>query len=58
LKYCPISNLQGCKDKYDWLQELLENIDKIILDKIILDKMVQNIYMCKNDEYKDFEISI
>jgi hypothetical protein len=41
------------RDSYDWLQELLGNIDKIILDK-----GVQNIYMCKNDEYKDFEISI
>ena len=40
-------------DRYDWLQELLDNIDKIILDK-----RVQNIYMCKNNEYKDFEISI
>lgn len=30
------------KDKYDWLQELLVNINKIILDK-----RVQNIYMCK-----------
>jgi len=37
------------KDKYDWLQELLKNIDKIVLDK-----RVQNIYMCKNNEYKDF----
>ena len=35
------------KDKYNWLQELLENIDKIISEKI-----VQNIYMCKKDEYK------
>ena len=37
-------------DKYDWLQELTNNIDKIILEK-----KVQNIYMCKNDEYKDFD---
>ena len=41
------------KDKYDWLQELLDYVDKIIFDK-----RVQNIYMCKKDEYKDFEISI
>lgn len=41
------------KGRYDWLQALLDNIDKIILDN-----RVQNIYMCKNDEYKDFEISI
>jgi very-short-patch-repair endonuclease len=40
-------------DRYDWLQELLENIDKIILDK-----RVQNIYMCKTDEYKDFDTII
>ena len=36
-------------DKYDWLQELLNNIDKIVNDKSI-----QNIYMCKNDEYFEF----
>jgi len=41
------------KDKYDWLQELLDNIDKIVLEKV-----VQNIYMCKKDEYKDFDLSI
>jgi hypothetical protein len=41
------------KDKYHWIQALLDNIDKIILDN-----RVQNIYMCKNDEYKDFDISI
>jgi hypothetical protein len=28
------------------------------IDKIVLEKVVQNIYMCKKDEYKDFEISI
>jgi hypothetical protein len=37
-------------DKYDWLQELTNNIDKIVSEK-----KVQNIYMCKNDEYKDFD---
>ena len=36
-------------DRYDWLQELLGNIDKIVNEKTI-----QNIYMCKNDEYNDF----
>jgi hypothetical protein len=41
------------KDKYDWLQELLGNIDKIVLEKV-----VQNIYMCRKDEYKDFDLSI
>ena len=38
------------KDKYDWLQELLENINKIVLEK-----KVQRIYICKKDEYKDFD---
>jgi len=36
-------------NKYDWLDELIYNINKIVLDK-----KVQNIYMCKKDEYKDF----
>jgi hypothetical protein len=36
-------------DKYDWLVVLQKNIDKIINEK-----MVQNIYMCLKDEYKDF----
>jgi len=40
-------------DRYDWLQELLGNIDKIVNEKVI-----QNIYMCKKDEYKDFDLSI
>ena len=35
------------KDKYNWLQQLLENIGKIVSEKI-----VQNIYMCNKDEYK------
>ena len=39
------------KDKYDWLTELCENIEKITNDNI-----VQNIYMCKNNEYKDFDL--
>jgi len=34
-------------DKYDWFRELLENIEKISNDGI-----VQNIYMCKNNEYE------
>ena len=37
-------------DKYDWLQELTNNINKIVLEN-----KVQNIYMCKKDEYKDFD---
>lgn len=40
-------------NRYDWLQELLKNIEKISLEKV-----VQNIYMCKKYEYKDFDISI
>jgi|688.fasta_scaffold192500_2 very-short-patch-repair endonuclease len=40
-------------DKYDWLYELTTNIDKIISEG-----KVQNIYMCKNDEYKDFDNEI
>jgi very-short-patch-repair endonuclease len=38
------------KDKYNWLEELQLNIKKIEDDNI-----VQNIYMCKNNEYKDFD---
>ena len=39
------------KNKYDWLNELINNVEKISEEKI-----VQNIYMCKNNEYKDFDI--
>ncbi len=39
------------KNKYDWLTELCRNIDKIALDN-----RVQNIYMCKMNEYKDYDI--
>ena len=38
-------------NKYDWLNELINNVEKISEEKI-----VQNIYMCKNNEYKDFDI--
>jgi very-short-patch-repair endonuclease len=38
-------------DRYDWLNELNQNIEKIKNEKII-----QNIYMCKNNEYNVFEI--
>jgi very-short-patch-repair endonuclease len=37
-------------DKYDWLFELQQNIEKIKNDTI-----VQNIYMCKNCEYVNFQ---
>lgn len=36
-------------DKYDWLFELQQNIEKIKNDGII-----QNIYICKNNEYINF----
>ena len=36
-------------DTYDWLKELGDNIIKIKNDKII-----QNIFMCKNNEYNNF----
>ena len=38
-------------NKYDWLNEIINNIEKIKNEN-----RVQNIYMCKNNEYKDFEI--
>ena len=37
-------------DKYDWYNELIQNIEKIKNEEII-----QNIYMCKNNEYVNFE---
>lgn len=37
------------KNKYDWLNKLINNIEKITHDN-----NVQNIYMCENNEYKDF----
>jgi very-short-patch-repair endonuclease len=40
------------KDKYNWQSELCENIEKITNENII-----QNIYICKNNEYKDFDIN-
>ena len=36
-------------NKYEWLNELKSNIEKIKKEK-----KVQNIYMCKNNEYDDF----
>jgi very-short-patch-repair endonuclease len=38
-------------NKYDWLNELTNNIENITNDN-----RIQNIYMCKNNEYKDFDI--
>jgi len=40
------------KNKYEWLNELINNIEKIANEN-----RVQNIYMCKNNEYKDFDIN-
>jgi very-short-patch-repair endonuclease len=39
-------------DRYTWLKELCDNIEKITYEN-----RVQNIYMCKNNEYKDFDIN-
>jgi len=36
-------------DTYNWLNELDANIKKIIIDK-----RIQNIFMCKNNEYDIF----
>ena len=41
------------KNKYDWLNELIHNIEKNTNEN-----MIQNIYMCKNNEYKDFDIKL
>ena len=37
-------------NKYDWLNDLISNIEKLTYEN-----RVQNIYMCKNNEYKNFE---
>ena len=37
------------KNKYDWLEEIKNNIEKINTEKVI-----QIIFMCKNNEYNDF----
>lgn len=37
-------------DRYKWLAQLLDNIERVVSEE-----KVQNIYMCKNDEYKDFD---
>ena len=38
------------KNKYDWLNELI-----LIIEKLTTENIVQNIYMCKNNEYKIFD---
>lgn len=38
-------------DRYDWLSELVTTINKIIQNNI-----VQNIYLCKNNEYDHFKV--
>lgn len=45
-----ILNEKWC-NKYDWLNDICENIENITNNN-----RVQNIYMCKNNEYKDFDI--
>ena len=37
-------------NNYDWLTELIDNIEKNTNEN-----RVQNIYMCKKNEYKDFD---
>jgi very-short-patch-repair endonuclease len=37
------------KNKYDWINELISNIEKISNEN-----RVQNIFMSKNDDYKDY----
>jgi very-short-patch-repair endonuclease len=39
------------KNNYEWVSELIDNIELISHGNA-----VQNIYMCKNNEYKDFDI--
>ena len=50
-KYCVIRIIQidVLYNKYNWKEELLNNIEKIKKNNII-----QNIYMCKNNEYDIF----
>jgi hypothetical protein len=45
-------SLDILKNKYDWLAEIIKNIELISAGN-----KVQNIYMCKNDEYMDFMVS-
>jgi very-short-patch-repair endonuclease len=49
--FCVIRILQKdvLYDIYEWLDELLENIKKISNENSI-----QNIFMCKKDEYKNY----
>lgn len=44
-----ILQLDVYNNKYDWINELINNINKIICDK-----QIQNIFMCKNNEYYKF----
>ena len=37
------------KNNYEWVSELIDNIELISHGNT-----VQNIYMCKNNEYKDY----
>jgi len=40
------------KNKYHWLNGLISNIEKVTNENV-----VQNIYMCKNNEYKNFDLN-
>ena len=40
------------KNKYNWLEEIKLNIKKIINEKV-----VQNIFICKNNEYYSFHLT-
>lgn len=40
-------------DKYDWLQEI-----KLAIEKIVEEQKVQNIYICKKNEYDNFELEL
>ncbi len=36
-------------NRYDWVKELVDNVYRIVEEG-----RIQNVYMCKNNEYKDF----
>ena len=50
--YCMIRILQEdvWKDNFDWYTEL-----KRAINKILNDKKIQNIFICKNNEYNEFK---
>ena len=42
---------KGVKDKFDWIEEL-----KLSISKINNEQKIQNIFICKNNEYEHFII--